>query len=166
MKRLYRIAGALLFIVVVIVSYFVGGTVAGTYQLEIYKILLTVSSVVFAVMGAWLSLLKVEIVNGVDSARTNEEGKEYVEKARRLVSPMTSSAIIISLCLAFVFFYYSFRGSLVVGQNSDVLRRISFSILSGMALWQMGALMKVLFSGVDFLIDVSRRNRRRSWERE
>ena len=109
MQKLANILLVILCLIVFITSVIFGGDVKGVYQLEIYKTLLTVSSIVFAVMGAWLSLLKVEIIQGVGLAKTDEDAESNIEKARSLVSPMSSSVVIIALCLLFVFSYYTLK---------------------------------------------------------
>ena len=159
MQKLANILLVILCLIVFITSVIFGGDVKGVYQLEIYKTLLTVSSIVFAVMGAWLSLLKVEIIQGVGLAKTDEDAESNIEKARSLVSPMSSSVVIIALCLLFVFSYYTLKEVSVIHQHIIEVRRTSFVILSLITLWQMVSLLKVMFAGVDFLIDVSRKSK-------
>jgi len=166
MQKLAKILGNTLFLIIIVIAAVYGGGVKGGDQLEIYKTLLTVSSIVFAIMGAWLSLLKIEIVQGVRQASSDSEGESYVDKARSLVGPMSSSAIIIALCLLFVFLYYSLNQAPFVVENVVHLRRLSFVILSWITCWQMVSLIRVMFSGVDFLIDVSRMNKELTGDRK
>ncbi|WP_010323436.1 hypothetical protein [Marinobacterium stanieri] len=143
---------------IIIATWKIGHEVLLSNQLEIYKILITIASIIFAIMGAWLSIMKIEISNGVKIASSNEEGDSYVEKARKLISPMSASAIIIMSALVFVFIYYSFKDTQSLYTYADWYRRLSFMFLSFLTFWQLSALFRVMFSGVDFLLDVSREN--------
>ncbi len=152
-------------VVVIILSIMVGEGIKASYQIELYKTLVAIASIIFAVMGAWLSLIKVEIVAGIDNAETDEEGDRYVDKARRLVSPMTASATIILVSIVFMFMYYVSKDIPIFQANIMTVRKVSFVILSALAYWQCVSLFKVMFSGVDFVLDVSRKNNRKRADR-
>jgi hypothetical protein len=151
---------------VLIVSFMYGGNVSGGSQLEIYKALLTVSAIVFAVMGAWLSLLKVEIVQGIKNATSDDEATENVNKARSLIEPMTSSVMIIASCMIYIFLYYSMSELQFIVEHKEIIRQLSFVAVASLTFWQMLSLLKVMFSGVDFLIDISRISKDLSGDRK
>lgn len=164
-KKLVNCVSILLFLVLVVLSVLYGNIVTGNAQLEIYKMLVTVSAIIFGVMGAWLSLLKVEIVSGIESASCNEEGSYYVNKARGLIRPMTSSAIILLFGLFYVFMYYSVSKIDFVQAHAGFFRRVSFSVLVALSCWQVYSIIAVMASSADFLLNISRRNRDLSGDR-
>lgn len=147
------------------VSWRFGIKVKASNQLEIYKTLLIIASIVFAIMGAWLSILKIEITQGVKLAVSNEEGDEHVNKARKLISPMSSSVFVIILTLVFIFSYYIFKDFHLLRPYTECLRGISFFFLSVLTFWQLVALSTVMLSGIDFLLGISRENMERRGNR-
>jgi hypothetical protein len=139
-------------------AFFIGDTMKGSYQMEIYKILVTVSGIVFGVMGAWLSILKIEIEQGVKKSVSDIEGDGYVKQARSLIQPMTLSAIIIILSVLYTFSYYSLKDVEEFQNYSVFLRRFSFFVLCVLSFIQIKSIFYLLFSGLDFLITLSREN--------
>ncbi len=159
LSKLLPIFYTITVILIFIISWTIGPHVKISSQIEIYKTLLTIGAIVFAIMGAWLSILKIEISNGVKNAETNEEGDFYVKKARKLISPMSASALIIIGALIFIFTYYSFKDIQVLHNYTEWYRRASFLILSFLTTWQLSALFGVMFSGIEFLLEISRENK-------
>lgn len=143
---------------VLIVSFLNGHLVSASHQLEIYKIVITLAAIIFGIMGAWLSLIKVEIINGIENSKTNEESDMYIGKVRDLISPMTSSAIILIASLIYVFSYYFLRSFSIDTDTIFIFRKLSFTLLTGLCIWQLYALTSVLVSGVVFVLDISRLN--------
>jgi hypothetical protein len=158
MKRLAKALLYMLVIVILIASFMYGETISFSSQLKIYGVMLTVASIVFAIMGAWLSLLKVEIESGVEEAGDNDEGDAVVAKARNIIDPMNVSSMIIVVTLIIGFFYYSFKDEAILLQFLPYIRSISYSIVTGLFILQIITLTKVMFSGVDFIIVLSRKN--------
>ncbi len=159
----------LLFIILSLITAFIswhyGKHVKLSSQLEIYKILLTVASIIFAIMGAWLSLLKVEITQGIQNAKSNEDGNYYVSKARKIINPMSSSALVIIFSLIYVFIYYSITDIPTIHCYAENLRIGSFFCLTLLTLWQLLSLITVMFSGVEFLLNISSDNMDRKADR-
>lgn len=158
MKRLAKVLLYILVILILVVSFIYGETISFASQLKIYGVMLTIASIVFAIMGAWLSLLKVEIESGVEEASNNDEGDAVVAKARNIIDPMNVSSIIIVVTLIICFFYYSFKDEVILLQFLPYIRSVSYSIVTGLFVLQVVTLTKVMFSGVDFIIVLSRKN--------
>ena len=157
-KKLVKVVTYCVLVAVVFFAWIVGDRVSASSQLDMFGVLITISSIIFAVMGAWLSLMKVEIMSGVDRASNNEEGDMYVDRARSLISPMSASAIILALSLVFVFFYYTLGHFDFFKHHYLLIRRCSFVVLGALVFWQFSSLIKLLFEGVDFLVSLSRKN--------
>ncbi len=165
-KTLLKLLKVITIIAIVIISVMFGHLVKAQFQMEIYKALITVSAIIFGIMGAWLSLLKVEIISGIESAKSDEEALKYTNKARNLVSPMTASAIVLVSSLVFVFAYYLLINFSLSVSAVSILRAASFLILSLLAFWQIASLLTVMFSGIDFIIDISRKSKSLSADRK
>lgn len=158
MQRPVKILLYALALLIFIVSFKYGEFISFSSQLKIYGVMLTVASIVFAIMGAWLSLLKVEIEAGVEEANGSLGGDAVVAKARNIIYPMNVSSIIIVVTLIVGFLYYSFKGEVFLLQFLPYIRSISYSIVTGLFILQVITLTKVMFSGVGFIIVLSRRN--------
>lgn len=147
-------------VAIVVFSFYFGGAISGSSQLEIYKTLLSVAAIIFGVMGAWLSLYRADIISGIKSAQEYEEAREYVNLARKFTSPMTASAILIVMCLFYVFAYYSVSDTTFVQNYVEGFRIASFTLLCTLTAWQIYSLLLVMLSGSTFVIQVSRESKR------
>jgi hypothetical protein len=147
------------YILIIVIAYFVGDKIKASDQSEIYKQLLSIASVIFAVMGAWLSLLKVELESGIDNAKSDDEGDQYIDRAKKLVNPMTASAVIIFISIIYFLVIYILKTIPDAMSYKYDLRRFSFILISLLCIWQLHSVASVLFSGVDFLITLSRSNK-------
>ena len=147
------------YILVIVIACLVGDRVKASDQSEIYKQLLSIASVIFAVMGAWLSLLKVELESGIENSENDDEGNQYVDRAKKLVNPMTASAVIIFISIIYFLALYMLKSLPDIMSYKNELRRLSFMLISSLCIWQLHSVASVLFSGVDFLISLSRLNK-------
>ncbi|NDW15788.1 hypothetical protein GTQ48_09690 [Alteromonas genovensis] len=138
-----------------------GDSVSASNQLEIYKMLVTVAALVFAVMGAWLSLLKVELESQAKNAKSVEDAAAAVKKSREFIEPMTYSAMIIVASLFFTFCYYVMKDFQLESATAKYLRQFSFMFVTILTYSQLWTLMKVMFSGVDYTLSLSRISKER-----
>jgi hypothetical protein len=167
-KRLGKFTGVVAICLFALLSFYYGDKVRFSNQLKIYEVVLTLSSIVFAVMGAWLSLLKVEIEN--DVLNPDKESDVAIKKARGLVLPMANSAIIMVITLCYVFLYYAFKDAVFLMPYFSLIKSVSFTVLAMVVLFEFITLLNLVFSGVDFLLDLSSKNqqkksgKRRFWK--
>lgn len=159
MKTWLKYISVCSYILVIVIAYLVGDRIKASDQSEIYKQLLSIASVIFAVMGAWLSLLKVELESGIDNSENDDEGNQFVDRAKKLVNPMTASAVIIFISIIYFLALYILKTLPDVMSYKNELRRLSFMLISSLCIWQLHSVASVLFSGVDFLISLSRLNK-------
>jgi uncharacterized membrane protein len=144
---------------ILIASFMLGSHVTPDNQLEIFKNLITIAAIIFAVMGAWLSLVKHDIATGIESAENDNISQEYVDKARTLVTPMTASAVILLLSCIYMFTYYAFNEmSFAKNGNPFLVNSITFSLSATLTYYQITSVFSALFSGAKFLIDISNLN--------
>jgi len=159
LKRLILIVG-------LISSAYVGHKISGSQQLELYKHLVSISAIIFGVMGAWLSLLKIELMEGIKNASRDEDGDSHVDKAKTLIQPMTASVLIIIVSVLYFFIYtVSTKFNFSVDQVYWS-RTISFTLLAFLTMWQLLALLQVMLTGVSFLINLIRENNRHKSNRK
>lgn len=154
MIKILKISNIIIVVLIALASLLYGELIKAEYQLEIYKMVITISAIIFGVMGAWLSLIKVEVITGIENSKTDSESDFYIRKLRSIVSPMTSSAIILIASLLFVFLYYILKD---LPHNPDIaicLKKFSFTTLTILCYWQIYSLIVVLVSGVNFVIDI------------
>ncbi|USP10391.1 hypothetical protein L1S45_01840 [Aeromonas dhakensis] len=136
---------------VAIFSFCYGDQVAGKTQKEIVGFLVTVSSIIFGVMGAWLSITKVELQNGIDTATTNEVANIYMARARAMIEPITLSSLVIITSIIFMF-SYPIISALCIALS------FSFSLVSIMTSILIYCLVVIIFYGASFLLDLSTKN--------
>lgn len=143
---------------IAIFSFYYGEQVAGNTQKDIVGFLVTVSSIIFGVMGAWLSITKVELQNGIDTATTNEAANEYMARARAMIEPITLSSLVLIISIIFMFIYPILSSLTVEEETKRTALSISFSLISIMTSTLIYCLVVIIFYGASFLLDLSTKN--------
>ncbi|WP_157830721.1 hypothetical protein [Aeromonas sobria] len=146
--------------IVAIFSFCYGDQVAGKTQKEIVGFLVTVSSIIFGVMGAWLSITKVELQNGIDTATTNEMANIYMARARAraMIEPITLSSLVLIISILFMFSYPIFSALNLEEETKKLALAFSFSLISIMTSTLIYCLVAIIFYGASFLLDLSTKN--------
>lgn len=144
--------------IVAIFSFCYGDQVAGKTQKEIVGFLVTVSSIIFGVMGAWLSITKVELQNGIDTATTNEVANIYMARARAMIEPITLSSLVLIISILFMFSYPIFSALNLEEETKKLALAFSFSLISIMTSTLIYCLVAIIFYGASFLLDLSTKN--------
>lgn len=158
LKALLKLATICGLIVIPALTFYYGDRVKGSYQKDIVNFLLTVSAIIFGVMGAWLSIIKVEIQNGLKNAASNEQAEEYMTRARGLIEPISISSIVLMGTIVFTFAYHIF---LSIGVSASVipwLKSISFSLIGLGAYGLIYSIGIVIYQGAAFLVQLSIEN--------
>ncbi|HIF6100117.1 TPA: hypothetical protein ACX3GU_004398, partial [Vibrio parahaemolyticus] len=88
-KTLLKYFNVLCLILAISVGFVYGDNVKGANQKDFVNMLITVSAIVFGVMGAWLSLMKIELQVGIENAETVEEAADHMKRSRGLIHPIT-----------------------------------------------------------------------------
>ncbi|MCS0351025.1 MULTISPECIES: hypothetical protein [Vibrionaceae] len=145
-------------LLIVIVGFSYGDKVSANSQKEIVGFLVTISAIIFGVMGAWLSITKVELQLGIDSAETNELANSYMERARGMIEPVTLTSIVLICSILFMFASPVLSAMEISYQIKMILKSISFSMISLMAFIIIYCLGIVIFQGAGFLLELSTKN--------
>ncbi|HAT6345180.1 TPA: hypothetical protein JAJ28_002935 [Aeromonas hydrophila] len=150
---------------VAIFSFCYGDQVAGKTQKEIVGFLVTVSSIIFGVMGAWLSITKVELQNGIDTATTNEVANIYMARARAMIEPITLSSLVLITSIIFMFSYPIISALCIDEEIKKLALSFSFSLVSIMTSTLIYCLVVIIFYGASFLLDLSTKNQEKRADR-
>ncbi|TOE35521.1 hypothetical protein CGJ45_24420, partial [Vibrio parahaemolyticus] len=94
-KTLLKYFNVLCLILAISVGFVYGDNVKGANQKDFVNMLITVSAIVFGVMGAWLSLMKIELQVGIENAETVEEAADHMKRSRGLIHPITITSFIL-----------------------------------------------------------------------
>ncbi|MCX7128286.1 hypothetical protein [Aeromonas sp.] len=127
--------------------------------------LLSVSGLLFAVFGAWLSLLAnnmFSIVNSQQSTIIERNGE--VDKAEMLVSPMTAAAAMVVVGIS-VKCGIVFLDVMELSQNAIFfLKREVVFIISVCAFYQVWCIFSAVNVGVQFVLNLEKLSRKRAVE--
>ncbi|MFT6918123.1 MAG: hypothetical protein ACJA2G_000735 [Cognaticolwellia sp.] len=121
---------------------------------DIIGLLLTLSAIIFGVMGAWLSITKIEIQQGIDNARSNTEADNLMKRARGLIEPLTTASLVLIFSIIFIFIQPILVSMNLAVEVKDFLRPFSFAILSVMG-YCLGC---IIVQGAEFLLALSHQN--------
>jgi len=111
--------------------------------------LLSVSSLLFAVFGAWLSLLAsnmLSIVNSNQSTRADRDNE--VDKAELLVAPMTAAAVMVVIGIVAKF--------CIVFSQAMILKMELVFIMTTSAFYQVWYIIGAVKVGIQFVLSLER----------
>lgn len=125
-------------------SLLVGGNIAITDQLAVLNLLVTISSIVFGLMGVWLAVIYADSLKKIfDSELKAIEKKDSVKNFRYLSKPMIVSAFNISYALLFSFLHPLLKHLQFLADYNFLLRLSSFSILCILMLAQIWTIIYI-----------------------
>ena len=140
-----------------VVSCLVSTEIKAATMLSLVDKLISVSSIIFAIMGVWFSVSKVEIEQKVKEASSRGDGTnadKAIERARFLVIPMTTSALALLVSLVFYLFYYLLPFFTLNAETISAIKWISLtSIIFGYLAIAINT-VPVFLSGGIFLLDL------------
>jgi len=117
--------------------------------------LLSVSSLLFAVFGAWLSLLAsnmLSIVNSNQSTRADRDNE--VDKAELLVAPMTAAAVMVVIGIV-AKFCIVFSQAMIVPPSTMFLLKMEL-VLTTSAFYQVWYIIGAVKVGIQFVLSLER----------
>lgn len=138
--------GIICFITVslVIISALLGNNIPIADQLPILRLLVTISSIVFGLMGVWLAVIYADSLETIfDSELKSIEKKESVKNFRYLSKPMIVAAVIIAYVLLFNFLYPLLHQIEWLIQFNLLIRSISFTIISLLTVAQIWTIIYI-----------------------
>ena len=111
-------------------------------QKPILDALVTVSAIVFGVMGAWIALIYPKGLSGIFAKKT-ADGSQY-ERVRKLFSPMKYATLIIAYSLLLQVGVPIAKQISLIVEHKELARAISLSVLVGLIGLQLWTLLLTL----------------------
>lgn len=151
-------------IVVAVATYLLKDTVAtlgySTYK-DTLSALLNISSIIFAIIGAWIAIIYPRAIGRVfKSAEVKEAIKDSDNDADylgELVEIVMVSAIVLMFVLAIQFAVPIFKG-FIVGSSLIVAKYAAFYIVTLLTISQLIAVFRVILANYFFLNELRRKN--------
>ncbi|ELV8657110.1 hypothetical protein QNE43_003816 [Vibrio vulnificus] len=149
-----------------LIGYAIGDDLKASAQKDIVSFLLTISAIIFGVIGVWLSILKVELQHGIANAASNEQANEYMTRARGLIEPITSSSAVLLGALFFLLFYYILPSYELSDECINLLKQVSFGFVMLGAYLIIYSVILIIYFGADFLLGLSDENQKARAKRQ
>ncbi|EKO3910149.1 hypothetical protein GTU35_003230 [Vibrio fluvialis] len=120
-------------------------------QKDLVAFIVTVSAIIFGVIGAWLALVKVEIEANIDNASKTKDVLRTVSRARSLIEPLTISCLVLLGALLFNYIYFAPFGS----SQSIFWSKLGTFFVTASTLGLIYSIVLVLYQGALFLLGIS-----------
>lgn len=140
------------------IGLYLGSDISISIHKEIVGLLITLSAIIFGVLGAWLSITKIEIQQGILIASSNEVANEIMERARSLIKPLTIASIVLIFAILFIFIQPILESINLPIEKKNLLKPFSFAIISVMGYSLMYCLSCIILQSAEFLLDLSQLN--------
>ena len=147
MKIYIKIGFFLIALVVITVSFGLGGQIAFKEQMTIYDGLRTTSAIIFAVMGAWIALLYPTKLSQAFGKKPYEEKSDDIDQINRLFRPMIYSTTILIVVIGMAFIVPLAKQVIYLHQYKEIFRAISFSVVAFLTMLQFWSLILTLVPG-------------------
>lgn len=149
-------------IVIAVIVFAIGFNYSSNISLashkEIVGLLITLSAIIFGVVGAWLSITKIEIQQGILNATSNDEASILMERARGLIKPLTIASLVLICAIFFIFIQPILQSLNLSVEMKSFLRPTSFAIISVMGYSLIYCLSCIILQSADFLLSLSQLN--------
>lgn len=160
MKTYIKVFGCSIFIIIVILSVKFGGQIPFKDQLPIYDGLRNTSAIIFAVMGAWISILYPNKLSAAFSKAANPNKKAEIEDIKRLFKPMIYSTIILMIVICMSFIVPLAKQITFLLTYKETFRAISFTIITTLSIIQLWSLILTLLPGDSIKDDLDKQQAR------
>lgn len=135
------VVSALLFLVA---AFLLGGNVPIADQVPILNLLVTISSIVFGLMGVWLAVIYAESLKTIfDTELKAIEKKDSIKNFKYLSKPMIVSAAIITYVLLINVLHPLLITVDMLLEFTDIIRRVAFTVLTLFMLAQIWTIIYI-----------------------
>ncbi|MCA0325111.1 MAG: hypothetical protein LCH89_05860 [Proteobacteria bacterium] len=129
-------------VALVAIAFSIGSRIPFSEQWPLYEALRTTAAIIFAVVGAWLAIvypdrLRLSLGNG---DRNSPAGQRFSS----LFTPIANSTVILCLVLIIGVLVPIVRQIPALMSHIGLLRAFSFSVLTGLTLWQVWTVVLTL----------------------
>lgn len=132
--------GATVILALIVGSIWFGREIAFTEQMPIYEGLRTTSSIIFAVSGAWITILYPEKLSKAFGKKVFSEPEEDLGQINKLFKPLLYSTVVLAFVIIVSFIVPLARHIAILLQYKEIFRSISFciiGILTCLQLWSL-----------------------------
>jgi hypothetical protein len=142
--NIISVIGLIFALFLVIISGILGKNIPIADQIPILRLLVTISSIVFGLMGVWLAVIYADSLETIfDSELSSIEKKDSIKNFRYLSKPMIVAAVIITYVLLFNFMYPLLHQLTFLKQFYLEIRSISFVLISLLTLAQVWTIIYI-----------------------
>jgi hypothetical protein len=152
------IIAIVLAIIVFAIGFKYGSNIPFANHKEIIGFLITLSAIIFGVVGAWLSITKIEIQQGILDTTSNTQANTLMKRARELIKPLTIASLVLICAILFIFIQPILTSFNLSVEIKDYLRPTSFAIVSVMGYSLIYCLGCIILQSADFLLNLSQEN--------
>ncbi|TVL35309.1 hypothetical protein [Shewanella xiamenensis] len=142
-----KIVGIIIFICLVLASLILGRHIPFAEQIPIYDGLRNTSSIIFAVMGAWIALLYPSKLSKAFGKKAYDEKEDDIEQINRLFRPLIYSTFILMVVISVSFIVPLAKQINYFIQYKEFFRAISFAIIGSLTFIQFWSLILTLIPG-------------------
>lgn len=118
-----------------------GRTVPFAEQWPLYDALRTTASIVFGVMGAWLSLLYPDVLSRVYKGQLRDDDAPESKRISVLLMPIQYSTFVIAMVLVAGLVAPVLKHAPWTGEYRLIFRAVSFALLTGLTALQLWAVV-------------------------
>ena len=116
-------------LIVFSIGFNYGAEIGSKIQKEIISFLVTISAIIFGVMGAWLSITKIELQQGIESTKSNSTADDFMARARGLIKPITIASFVLIFSILFIFIQPILLSIELEIETKYYLKSISFATI-------------------------------------
>jgi hypothetical protein len=140
------------------IGFHYGSNIPFSSHKDIIVLLITLSAIIFGVVGAWLSITKIEIQQGISNTNSNSEANTFMDRARSLIRPLTIASLVLIFTVLFIFLQAILESLNLSVEIKNFLRPTSFAFISVMGYALIYCLGCIILQSADFLINLSQNN--------
>lgn len=130
-----------------IAGYWFGRYIPFEKQWPLFEALRNTASIIFAVVGAWLAIIYPERLKMSFGKKSNDSDKSSSESMKLLMTPAIHSTFILAILLMIGVVAPIAKQIPQLLPHIEMLRGISFFILSSLTFWQIAIVLLTLYPG-------------------
>ena len=144
MNKYIKGCGIFILLIIITGSIILGGKIPFKDQMPIYDGLRNTSSIIFAVMGAWIALLYPSMLSKAFGKQPYEQKTSDIDDIKKLFRPLVYSTIILMIVIVMSFIVPLAKQINALVTYKEIFRTISFTIISTLSCMQLWSLIITL----------------------
>lgn len=153
MKYFIYVIHVIITIVIIALSVVVSEELDKSEYNTLYNSLISISAIIFGVLGAWIALLKNDAeVRILDIRNTREKRQVRVDQIKSLVNPMMIACLMICICIIYNVFSSIVPKFSFYLEYSYLFKFLALSLFGILSYLQVASLLRIIITGVDSVI--------------